>query len=77
MSSASRRCSFDAVVALALVVFICAVPVRAAAQVLYGSLVGDVKDSSGAAMPGATVVVTNKNTGLTREAVTDETGTTT
>ena len=74
MSSAARRCSFDALVALALLVFICAVPGRAAAQVLYGSIVGDVKDSSGASMPGATVLVTNNNTGLNREAVTDGVG---
>src|SRR3954449_1202853 len=60
--------------ALAVVVFICAVASPAAAQVLYGSVVGDVKDSSGAAMPGATVLVTNNNTGLTREAVTDGVG---
>ena len=74
MSSASRRCSFDAVVALAVVLFICVVPGRAAAQVLYGSILGDVKDSSGAAMPGATVLVTNNRTGLKREAVTDGVG---
>ena len=74
MFSASRRCSFDAFVALAVVVFMCAAPARAAAQVLYGSVVGDVKDSSGAAMPGATVLVTNNNTGFKREAVTDGVG---
>src|SRR4029453_8497826 len=49
-------------------------PQRGMAQTLYGSIVGDVKDSSGAVMPGATVVATNKSTGLTREAVTDEGG---
>src|SRR6478672_11706732 len=73
MSSAVRRCSFDAL-ALALLIFICAVPGRATAQVLYGSVVGDVKDSSGAAMPGATVLITNNNTGFKREAVTDGVG---
>ena len=74
MSSAARRSSFDAFVALAVVLFICAVPARATAQVLYGSVVGDVKDSSGAAMPGATVLVTNNNNGFKREAVTDGVG---
>jgi hypothetical protein len=74
MSSAPRRCSFDAFVALAVVLFMCAVPGRAAGQVLYGSIVGDVKDSSGAAMPGATVLVTNNNTGFKREVVTDGVG---
>src|SRR6476646_675753 len=74
MSSAAHRFSFDAFVALLVIVLICAVPARAAAQVLYGSVVGDVKDSSGAAMPGATVLVTNNNTGFKREAVTDGVG---
>ena len=74
MSSAARRCSSNAFVVLIVVVLICAVPARATAQVLYGSVVGDVKDSSGAAMPGATVLVTNNNTGFKREAVTDGVG---
>jgi hypothetical protein len=44
------------------------------AQVLYGGLVGTVRDSSGAAVPGATVTATNTNTGLVLEAVSNETG---
>ena len=39
------------------------------AQVLYGRSSGDVKDSTEASVPGANVVITNKNTGLTRETV--------
>jgi hypothetical protein len=50
------------------------VPRSVTAQVLYGSVVGDVKDSTGAALPGATVVVTNRGTGLTREGVADAAG---
>jgi hypothetical protein len=49
-------------------------PQRGLAQVLYGSIVGDIKDASGASIPGATVVATNKSTGLTREGVTDDAG---
>ena len=55
-------------------VLICLVPRPAASQVLYGSILGDVKDSTGASLPGANVVITNKNTGLTRETVTDTAG---
>ena len=46
----------------------------APAQVLYGALVGGVEDSSRAIVPGATVTVTNRDTGLQRETVTDESG---
>ncbi len=55
-------------------VLICLVPRPAASQVLYGSILGDVKDSTEASVPGANVVITNKNTGLTRETVTDSAG---
>ncbi len=44
------------------------------AQVLYGSLVGTVTDQAGAVVPGATVTITDKGTGQTREAVTDADG---
>jgi Carboxypeptidase regulatory-like domain/TonB dependent receptor len=46
----------------------------AQAQVLYGSIVGTVRDPSAAVLPGATVVVTNLETKATRETVTDATG---
>ena len=59
---------------LSALVLICLVPRPAASQVLYGSILGDVKDSTEASVPGANVVITNKNTGLTRETVTDTAG---
>jgi hypothetical protein len=49
-----------------------AAPVRA--QVLYGAIVGTVEDQTGALVLKASVVVTNKVTGATREVATDEAG---
>ena len=46
----------------------------ASGQVLYGSVVGTLSDATGAVVPGATVVVTNQGTGLTRQVVTDQNG---
>jgi hypothetical protein len=45
-----------------------------AAQVLYGSVVGVVEDTSGARVPGATVRATNKATGQSYETKSDESG---
>jgi hypothetical protein len=49
-------------------------PAHGIAQALYGSLTGTITDSSGAAVPGATVTITNENTGLELTSVTDATG---
>jgi len=46
----------------------------ASAQVLYGSIVGTLTDQTGAGVPKATVTVTNKSTGLKKEATTDDAG---
>ncbi len=51
-----------------------AAPGAAPAQVLYGSILGTVNDSTGAAMPGATVTIEQQETKLTRELVTDAAG---
>ncbi len=50
-------------------------PAPVAGQAIYGTVTGTVTDDSGASIPGATVSVTNENTGLTLESVSDETGT--
>src|SRR5215831_5339988 len=44
------------------------------AQAFYGSIVGNVNDSSGAALPGATVALTNTATGDRRTVVTAQDG---
>ena len=59
---------------LAALVVILAFPQRGSAQVLYGSMLGDVKDASGASIRGASVAVVNKSTGLARQGTTDGTG---
>jgi hypothetical protein len=46
----------------------------ALAQILYGSIVGAVKDPQGALIPGVSVTITNTETGLTRDTVTDAQG---
>lgn len=58
--------------ALLVAVVLCAP--AAEAQVLYGSIVGNVTDSTGGAVPGATVTIEQAETKLKRELVTDATG---
>ncbi|HKN83634.1 MAG TPA: carboxypeptidase-like regulatory domain-containing protein, partial [Pyrinomonadaceae bacterium] len=53
-------------------VLLAAIPV--AAQVLYGSLVGNVTDPNGAAIAGARVEITNVATGTVTTTTTDDRG---
>jgi hypothetical protein len=43
-------------------------------QALSGTVVGTVTDQSGAAIPGATVILTNEGTGFTRTVETNQSG---
>jgi Carboxypeptidase regulatory-like domain len=66
----SRLFGLFAVVCLAALL----APQPAAAQVLYGSVVGTVTDQSDAVIPDAVVALTNKQTGQARQAITDAGG---
>jgi Carboxypeptidase regulatory-like domain len=61
------------VLALALLAVL-AMSGAAAAQELYGSIVGTVQDGSGARIPGATITIVNRDNNLTMNAVSNETG---
>src|SRR5437773_10486903 len=61
-----------AVFVLGLVLFVAAVPVFA--QLPTGTILGTVKDASGALVPGAMVTAQNVETGTSRSISTDETG---
>ena len=70
--SSSRVLQFLAVGVVLIVSCFSVAPV--VAQVLYGSVVGVVRDPQGAGVPGAIVEIVNKNTNLTRETVTSSDG---
>ncbi|HQR31986.1 MAG TPA: TonB-dependent receptor [Blastocatellia bacterium] len=59
---------------LALLLAVGLMPSLASAQVLYGSIVGNVTDQNGAVVAGATIKITNKGTSQTREAVSNADG---
>jgi outer membrane receptor protein involved in Fe transport len=67
---------FRAIRTLALVVFTLTVfaGVATFAQTFRGTILGSVTDSSGAAVPGATVTVKNLDTGLVRTVTTSDDG---
>lgn len=67
---------FRAIRTLALVIFSLAVLAGTSsfAQTFRGTILGSVTDSSGAAVPGATVTVKNADTGLVRTVTTSEDG---
>ena len=61
-------------VVMGLVVVASLLPRLAAAQAVTGTVLGTVTDSTGAAVPGATVTLTNLGTDLTRTMVSDAAG---
>jgi hypothetical protein len=61
-------------IAALVLLALCGPALSVSGQVLYGSLVGNVTDESGAAIPGATVTITHRETGASRDTITDSTG---
>src|SRR5262249_11415020 len=61
-------------VALVLVTAALAGSSPARAQLLYGTITGNVNDSTGAALPGVTVQAKNTGTAVVKTVVTDERG---
>jgi hypothetical protein len=59
---------------LALLLLLPTLPCAASAQVLYGSLTGNISDKSGAPVSGAKVEALNTSTGIARQTVTDDRG---
>jgi hypothetical protein len=60
------------IVCLAALLILAAIPM--AAQLPTGTILGTVKDSSGASIPGATVTLRNTDTNLTKTAITEQDG---
>jgi hypothetical protein len=61
-------------VAVALALVVLALPAPSHAQMLYGSIIGQVTDPQRAALPGVAVTAVNTGTSLKLETVTDGTG---
>lgn len=59
---------------LALIALAGVLSIPAAAQVLYGSLLGTIEDATGAVVPNAKVSITEKATGFTRDTTSDASG---
>jgi hypothetical protein len=59
---------------LAVLLIALMLPQTGNAQVLYGSITGNVTDTQGAVVGGATVTITHKETGQSREGVTNAQG---
>ncbi|HEY2434749.1 MAG TPA: TonB-dependent receptor [Vicinamibacterales bacterium] len=59
---------------LALAAGLCVVPNSVSAQAVTGTLLGNITDSSGGAVPGVTVTATEVQTNVARTVVTNESG---
>ena len=71
MGASSRR---SVLLFCTFVVMLCMAPTMALAQVTSGSVFGSVRDTSGAVIPGATVVLISSSRGTSVETSTNENG---
>src|SRR6266540_1036403 len=62
------------VLALCLCAFALSAPEAMFGQAVYGSISGNVTDSSGAAIPNAKVTITDTGKGITNNTLTNESG---
>ena len=70
------KCKFLVLLVACVVAGIGLLPLQMSAQgTITGTILGTVKDASGAVLPGARVTVTNDDTGLKRLVTTDQNGT--
>src|SRR6185436_11561782 len=60
--------------AVAVAIGLCTAPRPASAQAVTGTLLGNITDSSGAGVPGATITALQVDTNVTRTAVSNEAG---
>jgi hypothetical protein len=74
MSRATLRSGVLGSTLAGLAIICCLAPPEASAQAVSGTILGTVKDTTGAVVPGATVTVANVNTGFSRSLVTDQHG---
>lgn len=70
-----RRCNLNRIVtAAAIVLFAMMVPTRVSGQADQGTITGSVEASNGAAIPNASVTLTDVDTGFVYQRKTDATG---
>ena len=74
MIHVNHRCQGKLIVVVLCFALFLALPSEVRAQTLYGSITGNVKDASDAAIVGAEVTITNKATNQSRTATTNQTG---
>jgi hypothetical protein len=69
-----KRTTIRTLLLLLLAAIVLMVPAQLQGQGVFGTISGTVQDSQGAAIPGATVILTNIRTGIAREVVTNDLG---